>query len=355
MTKASPFWANHVHQDRRPQLMMRNRIKQSLRDYFVREGFSEVETAILQRSPGNETHLNAFATTLQAPDGARDQLYLHTSPEFACKKLLAAGEQRIFTFATVFRNRERTPLHHPEFTLLEWYRAGETYSRLMDDCGQLLRQVATTAAVKRFRYQDKTFDPRAPIARLSVVQAFWEYSRIDLLQFLPASPASRAAFAEAADRAGVPCPDHDRWSDIFSRVMTAQIEPHLGIGRATILYDYPIEEAALARRKSSDPRLCERFELYGCGVELANAFGELTDAAEQRRRFNEAMDLRDALYGERYPIDEDFLAALAQMPEASGIALGFDRLVMLAVGAPRIERVIWTPVVEPPETSVGPK
>jgi len=345
--EASPYWAPDVHQDRRPILMLRNRIKQALRTDFLENDFCEVETAILQRSPGNEAHLNAFATTLEAPDGSRDRLYLHTSPEFACKKLLAAGERRLFTFATVFRNRERTPLHHPEFTLLEWYRAGDTYERLMEDCGRLLRRVAETAGVEHFTYQNKQLDPRAPIRRLSVAEAFRQYGELDLLALLPASPSTRQAFAEAAERIGVPCPDHDTWSDIFSRVITARIEPQLGLGQATILSDYPVEEAALARRKPSDPRLCERFELYGCGVELANAFGELTDAAEQRRRFTEAMDLRESRYGERYPIDEDFLTALAAMPDASGIALGFDRLIMLATGAPHIERVIWTPVVNP--------
>ncbi len=343
--KASPFWAPHVHQDRRPVLMLRNRIKQSLREDFLENDFCEVETAVLQRSPGNEAHLNAFSTTLESPDGSRDRLYLHTSPEFACKKLLASGEPRIFTFASVFRNRERTPLHHPEFTLLEWYRAGETYERLMEDCARLLRRTAEAAAVERFTYQDKAFDPRSPLVRLSVAEAFREYGDMDLLALLPASLSTRKAFAQAAGRIGVPCPDHDTWSDIFSRVITDRIEPKLGLGQATILYDYPLEEAALARRKPSDPRLCERFELYGCGVELANAFSELTDAEEQRRRFADAMDLRESRYGERYPIDEDFLSALAVMPEASGIALGFDRLVMLATGAPHIERVIWTPVV----------
>jgi lysyl-tRNA synthetase class 2 len=327
--------------------MLRNRIKQALRDDFVRNDFCEVETSILQRSPGNEAHLNAFSTTLESPDGLRDRLYLHTSPEFACKKLLAAGEKRIFTFAPVFRNRERTALHHPEFTLLEWYRAGETYERLMEDCGRLLRRAAEAAVVERFTYQNKSLDPRAPLVQRSVAEAFQDYANIDLLALLPASPSTRNAFAEAAGRIGIPCPDHDTWSDIFSRVITARIEPNLGIGQATILYDYPLEEAALARRKPSDPRWCERFELYGCGVELANAFSELTDAEEQRRRFVEAMDLREGRYGERYPIDEDFLAALAVMPDASGIALGFDRLVMLATGAPHIERVIWTPIVRP--------
>ena len=157
----------------------------------------------------------------------------------------------------------------------------------------------------------------------------------------------RAALAGQAVAAGIRLVADDSWSDIFSRVLSERVEPHLGRGRATILCEYPISEAALARPKPDDPRVAERFELYACGVELANAFGELTDPAEQRRRFEADMDEKERIYGERYPIDADFLEALALMPASSGIALGFDRLVMLCVGARRIEDVLWTPVAEP--------
>ena len=162
------------------------------------------------------------------------------------------------------------------------------------------------------------------------------------------SPAEtdRDALAAAAREAGVRVAEDDTWSDVFSRVLVERIEPNLGIGRPTILCEYPVAEAALARPKPSDPRVAERFELYACGVELANAFGELTDPAEQRRRFEAEMAEKERVYGERYPIDEDFLAALAHMPPASGSALGFDRLIMLATSAQRIEQVIWTPVAE---------
>ena len=137
--------------------------------------------------------------------------------------------------------------------------------------------------------------------------------------------------------------DDDTWSDIFSKVLVEHVEPRLGQGRLTVLFEYPAPEAALARTKPSDPRVAERFEIYACGVELANGFGELTDAREQRHRFTEAMDEKQRRYGERYPLDEDFLAAVGQMPQASGVALGFDRLVMLASGASRIDQVVWTP------------
>jgi lysyl-tRNA synthetase class 2 len=271
----------------------------------------------------------------------------HTSPEFACKKLLAAGERRIFDFARVWRNRERGPLHHPEFTLLEWYRAEEPYEALMRDCGAILRLAAETAGADVMRYRDREADPFLDPERVTVAQAFERFAGIDLLASVSADGATdRDALARTARSAGVRVADDDSWADVFSRVMVERIEPRLGLGRATILCEYPISEAALARPKTADPRVAERFELYACGVELANAFGELTDPAEQRRRFQIEMDEKARIYGERYPIDEDFLAALGAMPQASGSALGFDRLVMLATGAQRIDQAVWTPVAE---------
>ncbi|WP_421916875.1 EF-P lysine aminoacylase EpmA [Mesorhizobium sp.] len=345
MTDASPWWTPHVHADRRPRLMLRNGIAASLRDWFSRRDFVEVETAALQVSPGNEAHLAAFATEVVGPDGARSPLYLHTSPEFACKKLLAAGEQRIFSFGPVYRNRERGPLHHPEFTMLEWYRVGESYESLMLDCAALLALAAERAGARRFSFRGRDCDPFAEPERLTVANAFIRHAGIDLLATIAADGSTdRDALYGALNRAGLRTAPDDNWADLFSRVMVEKVEPVLGLGRATILCEYPVAEAALARPKAADPRVAERFELYGCGVELANGFGELTDPQEQRRRFIIEMDEKQRIYGERYPIDEDFLAALAIMPRASGIALGFDRLVMLATGAHRIEDVIWTPV-----------
>ncbi|UVK44777.1 EF-P lysine aminoacylase GenX [Mesorhizobium sp. AR07] len=345
MTAASPWWTPHVHADRRPRLMLRNAIAASLRDWFARRDFVEVETAALQVSPGNEAHLAAFAAEVVGPDGARSPLYLHTSPEFACKKLLAAGEQRIFSFGPVYRNRERGPLHHPEFTMLEWYRVGEAYESLMQDCAALLALAATRTGVTRFSFRGRDCDPLASPERLTVADAFSHYSGIDLLATVAADGGTdRDALYAALVRAGLRTAPDDSWADLFSRVMVEKVEPFLGQGRATILCEYPVAEAALARPSPRDPRVAERFELYCCGVELANGFGELTDAGEQRRRFVIEMDEKQRIYGERYPLDEDFLAALAIMPQASGIALGFDRLVMLATGAQKIEDVIWTPV-----------
>ena len=346
MNLPSPWWAPHAHADRRPFLAARGRITAATRDFFRSRGFTEVESAVLQVSPGNEAHLHAFATELQVPDGTRSRLYLHTSPEFACKKLLAAGERKIFDFARVFRNRERGVLHHPEFTLLEWYRAEEPYETLMDDCAALLVAAAHAADTRRLAFRDRIATPFAEPERMTVAQAFARFANVDLLATVSADHTDRDALAAAATTAGIRVAADDTWADVFSRVLVESIEPNLGIGRPTILYEYPVAEAALARPTAHDPRVAERFELYACGVELANGFGELTDAAEQRRRFEAEMAEKERLHGERYPLDEDFLSALAAMPPASGVALGFDRLVMLLAGAQRIEQVLWTPVVE---------
>jgi elongation factor P--(R)-beta-lysine ligase len=340
---ASPFWAADVHADRRPFLLARNRTVAALRHYFAAEDFVEVDTGALQVSPGNETHLHAFATALTGPDGASSRLYLRTSPEFACKKLLAAGERRIVEFAKVFRNRERGALHHPEFTLVEWYRAGEPYERLMRDCGAILGLAAKAAGTETLSFRGRTADASAAPERLTVADAFARFAGIDLLATLPGGEPDTEALARAARGVGIRIGDDDRWGDIFSRVLVEKIEGNLGIGRATILDRYPVHQAALAR-PAEDRRLAERFELYACGVELANGFGELTDPAEQRRRLDIEMVEKERLYGERYPLDEDFLAALAAMPQACGIALGLDRLVMLATGASRIEQVLWNPL-----------
>ncbi len=337
-----------VHQDRRPFLLARNRITAAFRVWFGSKGFVEVETTALQVSPGNETHLHAFATEARQADGSTaGQLYLRTSPEFACKKLLAAGEPCLFEFARVWRNRERGPLHSPEFTLLEWYRADRPYETLMQDCAALMALAADEAGTREFSFRGKTADPFAEPERITVAQAFARFAGVDLLASVSEGGETDGhALATSAATAGVRVAGDDSWEDIFSRVLVERIEPNLGIGRATILYEYPIAQAALARPKPGDPRVAERFELYACGVELANAFGELTDPAEQRRRFTIEMDEKARLYGERYPLDEDLLDALGDMPAASGAALGFDRLAMLATGASRIDQVLWTPVVE---------
>lgn len=344
---ASPWWTPAVHADRRPVLLARNRIDAAFRSWLAAEDFVLVDPPGLQRSPGNETHLHAFATTLTGEDGESQTLYLHTSPEFSMKKLLAAGETRIASLGHVWRNRERSRRHHPEFTMLEWYRAGAPYDAVMDDCIRLIRLAAETARTPALRHRGQVCDPFAEPERLSVADAFSRHANIDLLATIGADGTTDAeALAAQMHTAGIPVPDEINWSYLFTLILTDRVEPQLGQGRITILDRYPASEAALARRTADDPRVAERFEIYACGVELANGFGELTDPAEQRHRFTLEMEEKSRLYGERYPIDEEFLAALALMPEASGIALGFDRLVMLATGADRIEQIIWVPVAE---------
>jgi lysyl-tRNA synthetase class 2 len=338
----SPWWSPPRHADRRPFLVARGAVTQAVRAWFEEQRFVEVETGILQVSPGNETHLHAPRTELTDASGARLTRYLRTSPEFAAKKLLAAGEQRIFEFARVFRDRERGDLHLAEFTMLEWYRANATYEAVMADSVVVIAHAAQATGIGRFSFRGKTADPFVDPELLTVAAAFDAFAGIDLLSTLADDGPDRRALAAAAN-AKVRITEDDTWSDIFSKVLVEHVEPRLGQGRLTVLFEYPAPEAALARAKPSDPRVAERFEVYACGVELANGFGELTDAGEQRRRFTEAMDEKARRYGERYPLDEDFLDAVAQMPEASGTALGFDRLVMLASGATKIDQVVWMP------------
>ena len=264
------------------------------------------------------------------------------------KKLLVAGMERIVQIARVFRNEERSATHHPEFTMLEWYRAHETTEAVAADCESLLRATLAAAGADSFAWRGRRADMTQGIERLSVAEAFRRHAGIDILATAPDPRAPSLDLLEAAAQAIAIAPrPGDSWEDLFFRVFLERIEPKLGIGRPTILAFYPISMAALARADPADPRLADRFELYVCGLELANAFGELTDVAEQRRRFAADNELRARRYGARAPVDEDFLAALAHgLPPASGIALGLDRLVMLATGAEHIEDVLWTPVVE---------
>ena len=342
------WWRPEIFAARRPALEMRARVTAAIRAFFADRGFAEVETPALQVSPGMEPHIMALATELSQPFGqGRRRLYLHTSPEFAMKKLLVAGMPRLFQIARVWRDGERSPIHHPEFTLLEWYRAHASYEELMADCAALLMAAASAAGVAELRRGGRRCDPFAAVRRLTVAEAFARFCGIDLLATAPDPHAPDTALLSAeARRLGLHAGEADSWEDVFHRVMLERIEPHLGEGAPTILCEYPLSMAALSRPSLRDPRVAERFELYACGLELANAFGELTDAAEQCRRFEADQALKERLYGVRYPIDQDFLAALdAGMPESAGAALGLDRLVMLLAGAETIEEVLWAPVV----------
>jgi lysyl-tRNA synthetase class 2 len=341
------WWRPDRLEQRRAKLAARGRILGAVRDFFAASDYVEVDTPALQVSPGLEPHLKAFATVLHDPrDGGARPRYLHTSPEFAMKKLVAGGLPRIWQLAHAYRDGERSATHHPEFSMLEWYRAGAGYRDLMMECEALLRCVQEAAAVEALCWRGRSADVRLVWQRLTVAEAFLRHAAIDLLSTAPDPERPDAALlGAAAARIGIAPHPGDDWESLYFRIFLECIEPHLGSPAPTILYDYPLALAALSRPKPDDPRLAERFELYVCGLELANAFGELTDPAEQRRRFAADQARKQALYGETYPVDEDFLAALEHgLPECAGIALGFDRLVMLATGAEHIEEVLWAPV-----------
>lgn len=350
-----PWWHPALYARRRPNLLLRQAVLAALRAGFAGQGFVEVETPALQVSPGLEPHLKAFGTELEHPDGSTRRLYLHTSPEFAMKKLLVAGEARLFQFAQVFRNGERAATHHPAFTMLEWYRAEAEdgrpadYRAIMADCESLLRAVAEATGKTALTWRGHSADLRGPWQYLTVHAAWARHAQLDLAACIGPDPLAPdlAAMRAACTQIGIRVDAGDSWDDLYFRVALERIEPVLGLDAPCILYDYPIHMAALSRPKQDAPHLAERFELYACGMELANAFSELTDAAEQRRRFVADMAVKQQLYGYDYPIDEDFLAALAYgLPQCAGIALGVDRLVMLLAGATRIEEVLWLPVSE---------
>ena len=346
------WWQPQELARKRPYLDARRAAIKAVRAYFQAEGFAEVETPAIQVSPGIERHVRPLAVRLHEPlteDGLTR--YLHTSPEFAMKKLPAGGMEKIMQLARVFRDGERSPLHQPEFTMIEWYRAGSDYRVMMDDCVEILRYVGK--AVQRALAHDGLWhrgevscDVLKASRRVSVAEAFLRYAKIDLLAVAD-DPAvlDPAKFRAAARAEGLHVSDADTWEDIFFRVMIDRIEPNLGVGVPTILYEYPAHLAALARRKPDDPRVAERFELYVCGVELANAYSELIDPVEQRSRFEADRALHARLYGAAPPVDEDLLEALACLPPSAGCALGFDRMVMLAAGAAKITDVLWSPVV----------
>lgn len=333
------WWHPEKFDARRPLLEARSAILREIRYFFDDVDFLEVETPILQTCPVIDAHIRAFGTDLLGVDGKLERrVYLHTSPEFAMKKLMVAGLDKIYQICHVFRNAEGSNRHSPEFTMIEWYRTDADYNDIMTDCEGLLRAVARKVGVEQFKYKDFTCDPFEQFERLSVREAFVRYAGFDLAEYLDDTDAFRKRVSEA----GIRVAEDDNWDDLFFRVMDSKIEPVLGMGRPTFICDYPIAMASLSAPKQDDPRFAERFELYVCGLELANAFTELTDAAEQRKRYHIEMDIKERLYGERYPLDEDFIAALEHgMPASGGIALGIDRLVMLATGASKIDDILW--------------
>lgn len=335
------WWQPEKFSGKKDFLRQRMVLIRAIREWFEKRDFWEVETPILQVCPVMDTHILGIKADIRGVDKQIDRTrYLHTSPEFAMKKLLVAGLPKIFQICHVFRDAEASKRHSVEFTMIEWYRAGDDYKKIMQDCVELLRSCAGKLNIKAFSYRDKICDPFRDWEIITVDEAFRKYAGIRLADFLD----DRDGFENAIKTIGIRTASDDSWDDLFFRVMDAKIEPHLGNGVPTILCEYPISMASLARKKPDDPRFAERFELYMCGVELANAFGELTDAKEQALRFKEELELKEKIYGDRYPVDQDFLQALEfGMPESSGIALGVDRLAMLAAGTDDIDNILWAP------------
>lgn len=328
-----PAWSADSFADRLPFLRRRGLLTAATRAFFSARGYMEVETPYAVPTPGEEVHLSAFATERVLPTGDRTKLWLHTSPEFAMKKLLAGGAGPIFQFARVWRNGEGSELHAPEFTMLEWYRPGATMADLIAETFALLRAVLPPVVTCRGITTDL-----ATHETLTMTEAFCRYVGADVLE----TDGNALALAS---QAGANLRDGETWEDLFFRLLLERVEPRIGRDAPTFLTHWPAAQAALARRDPADPRVAERFELFVCGIELANAFVELTDATEQRARFVADRARRQAITGaEDWPLDEDFLAALdSGLPACAGIAVGFDRLAMLAAGADRIHQVLWLP------------
>lgn len=338
--RPAPAWRPDRFDARRPYLTARARILKAVRQWFDDQGFLEVDTPALQLSPGMEPTLRPFETSLEEVSGEARPMGLHTSPEFAMKKLLAAGSGPIFQIAHVFRNGERSATHHPEFSMLEWYRPGAEWRQIAEDACAIIQAAARAAAPLTPR---PPFDPDGQITWLPVKSAFETALGFDPMPIQNDIPAIR----QATEAAGIKTAPEDGWDDIFFRGLLNRVEPGLGAAAPVALHDYPARMAALARLSPANPLVAERFEIFAGGMELANGFSELTDADEQRARFEkDQADIR-AAGGDRQ-IDEDFLTALAHgLPECAGAAMGFDRLVMLAAGARHINDVLWLPVAEP--------
>ncbi|MDB2682664.1 EF-P lysine aminoacylase EpmA [Alphaproteobacteria bacterium] len=319
------WFLSHNFDQKRAHLEARMKIIKNIRSTFDEQGFWEVETPVLQVCPTFDLHIHGI------PAG-KDQ-YLRTSPELDMKKLMVAGVENLYQIGSVFRDEPKSKTHNPEFTMLEWYRTGKDYRALIEDCRTILRSSADL-----YTYGDKSCDPSLNLNINSIVEIFDKYIKIDLMACLQ----DTQKFAALLGDKGVRTTPDDTWEDLFHAAMAEKIEPHLGVGAPTIIYDYPISMASLARPKPEDPRFAERMELYVCGVELANGFSELTDPKIQRDRFDKDMNEKNRLHGVSYKPDEEFFAALGHgLPESTGMALGLDRLVMLATGARDIKDVLW--------------
>lgn len=328
-------------------LWQREQVIDGIRGYFKSAGFHEVDTPLLVPSPSTEPYLEFFKTWVKYQDGSQYPAFLTSSPEFAMKKMLAAGSGSIFQICKSFRNVEgRSRRHNPEFTILEWYRTPGDYTHIMSDFEglllSLLRRIKNDPTATLLEYQGTSYDLSAPWERITVAQAFEKYVGVDTDTLL-----DRDLLAAAAARKGYQVDTSTTWEQVYNQLLLNEIEPHLGTQQPTILYEYPASQAALSRKKPEDPRFAERFEVYLAGVELGNAFTELTDAAEQEARCRADLEERKTLGKESFPLDEEFIAALRMgMPPTGGIAVGVDRLVMLLTNQPDIQHTVAFPADE---------
>ena len=320
------WWNRDLYLKNTPCRAIRRQVIHTIQNYFDSVGLNEVDVPALQPAPSDEVHLKCFQT---------GDMYLHTSPELAMKKLLVAGERKIYQICHTYRDEPVSDTHSPEFTMLEWYRMHTDYAAMMRDTVAIVRACAKKCGVKQLCHNERVCDPFKRWQKITVSQAFKKYAGVNLWA---------KDLRLEAERIGIQCSDSDTWEDIFFRIMLNKVEYKLGDGVPTILCEYPTQLGALARTKPGDPKVCERFEVYACGVELCNAFSELTDAKEQRERFMANYAERKRLYGWDDPMDEDFLQALEYgMPEASGNAMGVDRLIMLISGAEKLMDTQWVP------------
>ncbi|OGL88637.1 EF-P lysine aminoacylase GenX [Candidatus Uhrbacteria bacterium RIFCSPLOWO2_02_FULL_51_9] len=322
----------------------RTEIIRLIREFFWREGFIETDTQIAVALPGQEPELSPVPVTLHNEKGAPRKFYLQTSPEFAMKKLLAAGFGKIFQMCKCFRDYESFGgLHNPEFTMIEWYRANATYTDIMDDTERLFKYVAEQTGVRAVAWNGREIAISGAWDRKTMRDVWKEHVGVDLNDHLLV-PAMR----ELARGRGYAVAEDEPYEDVFYRIFLNEIEPKLGRERPVFVYEYPVSMASLSRKCAYDPRYAERFELYIGGLELANAFGELTDAEEQKNRLEADKAKRAAAGKEVYPVDPDFIAALQfGIPDTGGIALGVDRMVMLFVGARDINEVLFQTEGEP--------
>ena len=320
---------------------LRAKIVQAMRAFFESQDFLEIDAPLLTPFPTLDANIHSLESVSTAADGIRKTLFLHTSPEHAMKKLLAAGAERIFFLGKVFRDRELTRLHNPEFTMLEWYRANATYHDIQDDTEAVVRHVAQAVfSSDVLTFQGHQIDLTPPWPRVRLNDLFIQKAGIDL-----EADMSISALEKAADSLSVHRHPDDDWETLFFRIWMDKIEPGLGLDKPVFVTDYPSRMGLMAKRKADNPDWVERAELYMAGVELANGYSELLDAEEQRQRFLQEQEEKRAQGYGHYAVDEELLDALdSGIPPSAGMALGVDRLVMLLLDKPDIRDVIPFPV-----------